>query len=315
MATNTDTTQRIIPAYPYIQYRDDDNINAFFEAYNQIAQGYLDWFNNTQLGDYRQLTGPLLDWIAEGLYGIARPALPGGAARLIGPLNTWTLNTGNLPLNTELMLGSVQNYIVTDDIFKRIITWHFFKGDGSQFTTTWLKKRVMRFLTGVDGATIAIDQTYPISVTFVSTSQVDITVTLTTTNGLTLYAAQILQAAVGAGVLQTPFQLTFAVLIVNNLAPTNLTNVSNVLHITTATGWPTSATGLAAGKVWANGGNGGVVTVVPGVTPDPFASPLIFGTETSADLLMIGGGNLPTADPHVAGQLWNNSNVVNVSAG
>ena len=307
------TTQFIIPAYPYQQYEDDENIDAFFAAYNTIAQSYLNWFNKIQLGAYPQLSGPLLDWIAEGLYGIRRPALPYGVVKSIGPLNTWEPNT--LTLNTSIVIGSISNFIATDDIFKRIITWFFFKGDGQQFTIEWLKRRVMRFLTGVSGVSLNIDNTYPVSVTFDVDHNVVITITLTSMNGIALLNAQILQAAITSGAVSTPFQRQFSVVIVNDLGPTNLTNVGGVLHIADATGWQTSSSGLPAGAVWANGGSGGIVMIVPGVTPDPFAAPLIFGIVTSATLLMIGGGNLPLSDPHVIGQIWNDADVATVSAG
>lgn len=41
--------ESIIPAYPYTQYNDDPDIVAFFDAYNKLAQGYLDYFNNLNL--------------------------------------------------------------------------------------------------------------------------------------------------------------------------------------------------------------------------------------------------------------------------
>lgn len=307
--------QSIIPAFPYEEYQDDPNIVALFEAYNTIAQSYLNWFLTVKLGDYTSLSNALLDWIAEGLYGMARPSLPSGSVQTIGPLNTWTPNQVGLGVNMSITIGAVTNFTVTDDIFKRILTWHFFKGDGMQFCIEWFKRRCMRFLTMAAGASRNIDNTYPISVAFGLNRIVTVTITLNSTFGIALLNAQLLQAGIASGALATPFQYTFVVNIVNNLTTTNLTNVSGILHITTATGWPTSATGLAAGKVWANGGNGGVVTVVPGVTPNPFAAPQIFGLVTSATLLTIGGGNLPLTDPHVVGQLWNNSNVVTVSAG
>ncbi|EAB6759025.1 hypothetical protein HKU43_000330 [Salmonella enterica] len=42
-------TEKILPAYPFVQYRDDPNIVAFFDAYNEIAQEYLDSLNNLAL--------------------------------------------------------------------------------------------------------------------------------------------------------------------------------------------------------------------------------------------------------------------------
>lgn len=46
----------IIRSYMYTQYNDDDNLRAFFTAYNSMAQGIYDWMVNANLpifiGDY-----------------------------------------------------------------------------------------------------------------------------------------------------------------------------------------------------------------------------------------------------------------------
>ena len=70
-------TEKILPAYPFVQYRDDPNVVAFFEAYNEIAQEYLDSLNNLALPCWtsESITGQLLDWIALGIYGVERPLL------------------------------------------------------------------------------------------------------------------------------------------------------------------------------------------------------------------------------------------------
>ena len=47
--------------------------------------------------------------------------------------------------------------------------------------------------------------------------------------------------------------------------------------------------------------------------PAPQASPTFTGTVTLPAAVV--GSALPTADPHVAGQLWANAGVVTVSAG
>jgi hypothetical protein len=305
----TTTLTSILAAYVYKQYEDDPNIQAFNAAYNGLAQQYMTYLAGLNLPVYTLLSGSLLDAVADNLYGVYRPALQSGAVTGVGPLNTWALNT--ITLNTFNVMGSVAVVGVNDDYYKRIITWNFYKGDGQYFSIPFLKKRVMRFLTCANGATTLIDNTYPVSVTF-SGTVVTITITLTMANGLNLPSALIFQGAVNAGVLPLPFQYTYTITIVNDLGNTGLTNVSGVLNVTLTAGWPTSSSGLAAGKVW---NNGGVVTVVPGVTPNPAAPGLIFGVVTSAQMLSVGGGNLPLSDPHNEFQLWNNSNVVNVSNG
>jgi hypothetical protein len=207
--TNPPTSlQNTIPAYLYQQYYDDDNVQAFVGAYNAIAQGYLNWFNNINLPVYTGLSGPLLDWVANGLYGIPRPTLAiTQTGPDVGPFNTYTLNS--IPINSTGGVVTSQLFTVTDDIFKRIITWSLYKNDGFQFNVMWLKRRVMRFLAGVNGT----DYTGPtdqVSVKFSGLSAVNITVS---TGAVQLTAAPLLQAAVLSGNLTLPFQYTFNVLI------------------------------------------------------------------------------------------------------
>lgn len=199
---------KTIPSYLYIEYQGDAALEAFVAAYNVMAQEYVDWFNQIGLPVY---TGPLisdslLDWVAMGLYGISRPAL-----------------TGSTP--------------VTDDVFKRVISWHFYKDDGKVFDVRWLKRRIMRFLEGVNGTGQAVNQTYQISVRFPGSSVVLINVLpgiglfdrRTLFNGsqfntrkfnetilqLQNYAdttlAPILKDAIDAGVLELPFQYSYIV--------------------------------------------------------------------------------------------------------
>lgn len=73
--------------------------------------------------------------------------------------------------------------------------------------------------------------------------------------------------------------------------------------------YPTSPVGLPAGAVW---NNGLAVSVIPGVTPNPSAPAVFFGSITAANLLAIGGGNLPTFRPNVDLQLWNNGGLISV---
>jgi hypothetical protein len=171
------TLTQILPSYVYQQYSDDDDVMAFVAAYNALAQQYMDWFVQTPLAVY---TGPaiistLLDWVAQGLYGIMRPTLSSGRTKNQGPFNTYHFND-RLDFNQRTLVGP-QNYTVTtDDVFKRIITWHFYKGDGKVFNIRWLKRRIMRFLTGVNGTAGAFDSTYQVSVTFGASSQVNIVI-------------------------------------------------------------------------------------------------------------------------------------------
>lgn len=140
------TTTDIIKSYPYVQFADDENITAWFDAYNTYAQQYLDWFNNTPLAVYTrsEISGALLDWVANGIYGCYRTPIAFGNSRSIGPLNTYTPNY--IPFNQGKELSDVTSFTMTDDIFKRVITWNFYKGDGVQVSIPWLKKRAARFM-------------------------------------------------------------------------------------------------------------------------------------------------------------------------
>lgn len=158
------TLTEVIAAYLYQQYADDDDLQAFIAAWNSIAQGYVSWFSDVGLPVYTGLSGPLLDWVAEGLYGMKRPALSSGRNRDLGPLNTYPPNT--LAPNQRKRIGPSNVVETSDDVFKRIMTWNFYKGDGNVFNVRWLKRRIMRFLIGADGSAPNVDQTYAISVTF-----------------------------------------------------------------------------------------------------------------------------------------------------
>jgi hypothetical protein len=165
-----------LPSYLYQQYTDDDDLQAFVLAYNSYAEEFVDWFNSINLPIYTQsqIFGPLLDWVAEGIYGILRPVLSSGLFREIGPYNTQYFNQKN-PYNGFKIIGSSNVAATSDDVFKRIITWHFYKGDGKYFSALWLKRRIMRFLFGVNGVDFE-GPTYPISVTFGVSQQLNITI-------------------------------------------------------------------------------------------------------------------------------------------
>jgi hypothetical protein len=230
----------------YWWYRDfenpaagDDDIAAFVNAYNQITQTYINWFNQINLPYY---PGPLiadglLDWVAQGVYGILRPLLPTGKNQFTGDYDTWAYATQ--PYGVARRVGSPNFYVTNDDIFKRIITWHFYKGDGKIFNIRWLKRRIMRFLNGANGTNGDASATYQISVTFGVGNQVNIRIlegirTLVsgalynrfgfntrTYNGITtsfmrlanLAQAPVLKSAIDAMVTELPFQFVYIVTI------------------------------------------------------------------------------------------------------
>lgn len=196
---------KTIPAYPYVQYQDDDNITCFFDALNIYAQGYVDWFNALDLPIYTKapVEGTLLDWVAAGLYGIGRPGLPvseGSPDK--GPVNTFTTNM--LPIN-GFIAGTPDTYIaVNDDFFRRILTWKLYRGDGDAPSPVWLKRRVHRFLNGADGADVFDGTTSDVSVVPTAVRKWTITVPSTT-------AGLVFKHAVDASVISLPFQIQWTI--------------------------------------------------------------------------------------------------------
>ncbi|TGC28043.1 hypothetical protein, partial [Escherichia sp. E1130] len=157
--------ETIIPAYPYTQYNDDPNIVAFFQAYNKIVQGYLDYLNSLNLPCWTSpaITGDLLDWIALGIYGETRPLLQVSQEAIAkGAYNTIDYNTIPYAGMKNFVPGAT-TYVV-DDYFKRILTWNFYKADGFQFNLDWLKRRIARFLCGPNGIDPPVTNTFDISV-------------------------------------------------------------------------------------------------------------------------------------------------------
>lgn len=157
----------VLYAYVYQEYSDDDDVQAFFAAINDMQTDYVDTFNAIQLPIYPNpvLVGPLADWAIEGVYGYKRPTLFTQRHHPIGPLNTYTLNS--LPaLNMLRRQAPTDVHVANDDLYKRCATWHLQKGDGQYFGVRWLKRRVWRFLIGANGSSPHIDSTDRVSVTF-----------------------------------------------------------------------------------------------------------------------------------------------------
>lgn len=195
-----------IPATLFVEYNDDENVQAFFTAYNQMVQGYVDWFNNVNLPVYTSasIAGNLLDWVGTGLYGMPRPVLSYTTNVVRGALGTYAF--GTTPLGASVTSGTSQVYVATDDIYKRILTWNFFKGDGRAFTVQWLKRRILRFLGGINGTNFNIDDTSQVSVAYGSSNTITVTIT---SGAIPTVDAPVLKAAFSNGVLDIPFQFTF----------------------------------------------------------------------------------------------------------
>ena len=157
--------QSVLPAYPYAQYADDDNISAFFEAYTEIAQSYLDWFNDTPLPVYTSpsISGELLDWVGEGIYATPRPVVATQTTTTVAGFNSFPFNT--LAFNELFKQTSGTSVIATDDLYKRALAWQLFLGDGRQMSVDWLRRRIARFLYGANGADFDVGLLPNISIT------------------------------------------------------------------------------------------------------------------------------------------------------
>ncbi|MDE2470211.1 MAG: hypothetical protein KGL35_16045 [Bradyrhizobium sp.] len=200
------TVQTILPAYPYAQYTDDPYLPAFFTAHNEIAQGYLDWFNQTPLSVWTNsnISGLLLDWIGQGIYGIARPVLSSIVTATTAGLATIPLATQALATMQTQTSGTAQ--IANDDIYKRCLTWALYLADGKQASLHWLRRRVARFIFGPHGADVAPDYFSQVQVTISGSA-----VTITAPNNS---SGQFFQQCVSSGVLPLPFQLSYTVTLV-----------------------------------------------------------------------------------------------------
>jgi hypothetical protein len=196
---------QIIPAYVFQQYADDDNIQAFFQGYNEYATQFLLWFNTLNLPIYTGgiIAGALLDWVAQGLYGISRPTVTTGSTRAVAAINSTPINY--MAINQRKVTSNEILQSTSDDIFRRVITWNFYKGDGFVFSVTWLKRRVLRFLNGPNGIAPTIDNTYGVSVA-ISGSAFAITVASGNATNVGL-----LNSLINSGACATPFQYTFTV--------------------------------------------------------------------------------------------------------
>lgn len=284
------------PSYLYVQYSDDSDLQAFVSTQNSIAQGYIDWFNQTPLAVYTQptISGPLLDWIGQGIYGIPRPVLATGSSQFLAGYDSAPYNT--IAYNTSIYINNGSATPTTDDIYKRVMTWNLYRGDGKTFGIPWLKNRIARFLNGANGTDVNVLDYQP---------SITVSGNTFTVSAFASSNYSILQLCYSNDALILPFQyqLTFVTVA--------FINDGGLLQMVTALSYPSSPTSLPAGSVWYNGG---LISVVPGITPNPLAPPLYFATTTPTLLLATGGGNLPLTMPTPgSGQLWNNGGVIAIA--
>lgn len=201
------TLQKVIASYLYVEYQDDDSLQAFVSSFNSMAQDYLDTFNRLNLPVYTQgnIAGSLLDWVANGIYGKIRPGLPTFGKAAQGTFNSYQYNT--LKYNQYIPSVGQTFYETSDDTFKRVITWLFYKGDGKIFNINWLKRRIVRFLKGINGSDADTGTTYSVSVTFTGSYAATISIP-NNSEGV------IFKAAVLGGAIELPFQYTWTVTLV-----------------------------------------------------------------------------------------------------
>ena len=210
VAPNTGMLTGIIKSYLYQEYSDDEDLQAFVNTFNELSQGYLDWFNTVPLAVYTSdnITDYLLDWIGAGIYGINRPVVstsPSPFSLATGQYNSVSWNTTPWNgFNIDLNGGSSAS--ATDDIYKRVMTWILYRGDGKQMSVQWLKRRVARFLYGENGDDIDVGLVSNIDIQIVGRN-----VTIRTP---AIDSAYTLATLIYQNFLPLPFQLKFNVAVV-----------------------------------------------------------------------------------------------------
>jgi hypothetical protein len=292
------------PAYVYGEYADDDNIQTFFA--NLLTQEYISFFYDVCLPIYTNtlIVGSLLDWVINGIYGLPRPLIQVGVNEVYGPIDTYPIDT--LAIDSQRVVSQASYNFMTDDVYRRLLTWHFYKGDGHQFSIKWLKRRIARFIYTTNTVGTGIDDTSMVSVVLNANNEVAVTISSNNPLALTL------QTLMLNGLVELPFQYSFTV-VVEAVSGSIIafTSDGGVLLVNPIVGYPTTPLGLSPGQLWSNSG---VVNVVPGVTPNPTAPPVYFSGISAAGFFALGGGNLPLTGPTAGtGQLWNNGGEVNIA--
>jgi hypothetical protein len=287
-----------LKSYVYQEYADDDDLQAFAGAYNGATQAYVDWFNQVGLPYYPGLTGPLLNWVAEGLYGLKRNSLASPFSPALGPPNTFAPNTlvpnGYTP-------SSQTFYTLSDDVFQRILTWDLFKGDGKRFSIRWLKRRIMRFILGTNGIdpqpgqpgfVIGTENTQAIGV-LISTSTNICTVSINQTLLSALVQVDpgilsLFKLAFQGAALDLPVQYTYVCNIISAFtalsAPNIQSSTDSALSQTTgvATALVTGGTSFYTyAWVWASGGAGITINSPSAASTSFSASGLTWGQTVS----------------------------------
>lgn len=261
-------------SYLYKQYEDDDDLQALVMAYNQATQFFVDWANNIGLAYYPGLSSDLLNWVIAGLYGLNKTQLASPLTPSLGTLNSLVPLNSLQPLNS-FVPATQTFYNLTDDVFQRILTWNFFKGDGRRFGVRWLKRRVMRFLLGVNGIdpqpslpgfTIGAETTSAIGVVIgssVCTVSIDQSLLSLQAPSVTPGILNLFKLAFVGGNLELPVRYTYAVNIIVDFVALARPNVlSSSSAASSQTVGPTVVSVLGGTGIytyawtWQSGGSG-----------------------------------------------------------
>ena len=289
-----------INSYLYQQYADDDSLQAFVLSYNVATQTIVTWLATTNLAYYPGLTGDLLTWVAANLYGGGARGSGDTAHREFRPIEYRSVE--HRPAQLVHPFGAVLVRYDRRCAPQRILTWNFYKGDGNRFTMLWLKRRIMRFLTGTNG----IDQNpwtnpnFTVGAETLSAISAHISGTTLTVNinqALLSSQAQIapnillfFQLAFQSGALELPAELTSLVCniqttLVATASPTSLVIVQSLANYTS----PPTTVSLQGGSgsytyAWAFTSGGAGITIT-----SPTAGSTTFSTTGLANGSSVSG--------------------------
>ncbi|MDF7675085.1 hypothetical protein PT277_05140 [Acetobacteraceae bacterium ESL0709] len=198
----------IYKPHPYNQFTDDEDIAAFFTAFYKIARQTISWMAEHPFAFYvgPQLTGGFLNYCTYCLYGQFRYKISYVQVQhYTGSINEEEINIKSI--DEETITKTYLGTSISDDLHKRITTWNFYKGDGLNFTIPWLKRRVMRFLTGDNGHTGKFNNCVPVSV---GVNAHEVTITISPGNWDS-NLVDILSKIINNGILNMPPMFLFTV--------------------------------------------------------------------------------------------------------
>lgn len=131
-------------AYLYWQWRGDPYLKVFVDTYNELSDQYLDEIRNLNLPNFYTKSGLWLDYVAKNIYGISRKQVLYAHNLIYRGLNTVTPNV--VDPNAARIIKYSTAHTMSDEEFKKVIQWNFYKGDGFCFSIPYLKRRIIRFL-------------------------------------------------------------------------------------------------------------------------------------------------------------------------